>query len=82
MSHQVIFTREIVDEFIKEAMLTEDEIFIIKTRVSGWSRQQQANELNISVQSIDRIIRRLKNKYDKVAENNTKFPARKHKGVW
>ena len=67
MSHQVLFTREILDEFINESMLTEDEAFILITRIAGWSRQQQASELNVSVQSVDRIINRMKNKYDKVA---------------
>lgn len=82
MAHQVLFTRKILDDFIHEAMLTKDEEFIIRTRALGWSRQQQANELNISVQSVDRIIKKIKTKYDRVAENNTRFPIRAHKGAY
>lgn len=82
MSHQILFTRNILDEFIKEAMLTKDEEFIIRTRVAGWSRQQQASELNISVQSVDRIIKKMKIKYDQVAEKNAHFPTRAHKGAY
>ena len=82
MSHQVLFTRDILDEFINEAILTEDEAFILRTRVNGWSRQQQANELNISVQSVDRLIKRMKTKYDRVAEKNAHFPTRAHKGAY
>ena len=82
MSHQVLFTREILDAFVKEAMLTKDEEFIVRTRAKGWSRQQQAFELNRSIQSIDRMIKKIKIKYDKVAEHNTQFTKRERKGVY
>ena len=82
MSHQVLFTREILDEFINESMLTEDEAFILRTRAKGWSRQQQASELNISVQSVDRLIKKMKIKYDRVAQHNAYFPTRERKGAY
>lgn len=82
MSHQVLLTREIVDEFVREAMLNDDEELIIRTRAAGWSRQQQAMKLNVSLQSVDRMIKRLKTKYDNVAKNNDKLPERKSKGAW
>lgn len=77
MAHQVAWNKRIVDEFIKEAMLSEDEQLILTTRVAGLSRQQQAIKLNMSLQSVDRITRKLKDKYDKVAEYDNLLPKRK-----
>lgn len=77
MAHQVSWNKRIVDEFIKEAMLSEDEQLILTTRVAGLSRQQQAIKLNMSLQSVDRITRKLKDKYDKVAKYDNLLPKRK-----
>lgn len=76
MSHKILWTRSMLDEFVKEAILTKDEEFIVRTRAAGWSRQQQAFELNRSIQSIDRMIKKIKVKYDNLAKHNEKFPAR------
>ena len=38
MAHQVPWNKIIVETFIKEAMLTKDEEWILRTRVAGWSR--------------------------------------------
>ena len=65
-----------LDEFVQEAILTKDEEFIVRTRAAGWSIQQQAFELNRSVQSIDRMIMKIKVKYDNIAKQNERFPAR------
>ena len=76
MSHKILWTRSMLDEFVKEAILTKDEEFIVRTRAAGWSRQQQAFELNRSIQSVDRMIKNIKVKYDNLAKHNEKFPAR------
>lgn len=77
MAHQIDWNRTIMEEFINEAILSEDEENILRTRVAGLSRQQQAMELNMSLQSIDRAIRRIKDKYDKVAEYDKILPKRR-----
>lgn len=51
---------------------------VLRTRVAGWTRTKQAMELNMSVSSIDKIIKRLKIKYDGVAKYNPLLPPRKH----
>ena len=77
MSHQVCWTKVIVEEFIKDAMLSKEEEMIIRTRASGWTRTQQSMQLGMSLATIDRIINRLKVKYDKVQQHNPLLPPRK-----
>lgn len=78
MSHQVPWNKVILEEFIREAILTKDEEWIMRTRVAGWSRTKQAMELGMSVSTVDKIIKRLKQKYDRVAKYDPLLPPRKH----
>ena len=77
MVHQVPWNKIIVETFIKEAMLTKDEEWILRTRVAGWSRTKQAVELNMSIANVDKIISKLKKKYDNVQKYNPLLPPRK-----
>lgn len=77
MAHQVPWSKVILEEFIKEALLTKDEEMIIRTRVSGWSRTKQAEELNMSLSTVDKHIAKLKKKYDKVQKYDPLLPPRK-----
>lgn len=77
MAHQVPWNKIIVETFIEEAMLTKDEEWILRTRVAGWSRTKHAVELNMSIANVDKIISRLKQKYDNVQKYNPLLPPRK-----
>ena len=78
MAHQIPWTRTLLEEFIKEGMLTEDEETIMRTRVAGWSIVKQAAELNISRATVCNYIRKLKDKYDCLHKlYPDKFPQRK-----
>lgn len=77
MAHQVHWTRIIVEEFIKEACLSEEEEMVLRTRAKGWTRTRQSMELDMSLSSIDRIIKRLKIKYDEVQAYDPLLPKRK-----
>ena len=77
MSHQVIWTKFILETFISEANLTKDEEMIMRTRAAGWTRTKQSMELGMSVSMVDKIIARLKVKYDAVAKYNPLLPPRK-----
>ena len=77
MTKQVPWNKIILEEFIHLAMLTKDEEMIMRTRVYGWTVNQQADKLNMSVSSVNRIIKRLKNKYDKVEKYSAVLPPRK-----
>lgn len=77
MAHQVPWSKVIVETFISEAMLTKDEEMILRTRVAGWTRVQQSMQLGMSLSTVDRIINRLKKKYDQVQRYNPLLPPRK-----
>lgn len=77
MSHEVPWNKVIVEEFVKESLLTEQEEKVLRTRIAGWSRTKQSMELNISMSTLDRIIKRLKMKYDNVQKYNPILPPRK-----
>lgn len=77
MAHQVPWNKAILETFIEEAVLTEDEEWIVRTRVAGWSRTHQAMELGMSLATIDRLIASCKRKYDNVQKNNPTLPPRR-----
>jgi len=77
MAHQVLWNKIILEEFIELASLSKDEEMIIRTRVAGWSRLQQADKLGMSLASVDRIITKLKIKYDNVQKYSPILPPRK-----
>lgn len=78
MAHQVHWTERIVSEFCSKAMLSEDEVFILVTRVKGWTVTKQSMELHCSEQRVHRLIAGLKRKYDVVqAEFPDIFPVRR-----
>lgn len=77
MTNKVIWTKLVLERFIQLANLTEEEEIVIRTRAAGWSRVKQAMELNISISGIDRIISRLRKKYDEVQRLDPILPPRK-----
>lgn len=77
MSKQVPWNKLILEEFIKEGCLTKDEEMIMRTRVAGWSRTKQSMELNISMSTVDRLIKSLKRKYDNVQKYDPILPPRR-----
>lgn len=77
MSKQVPWSKIIVETFIEEAMLSKTEEAILRTRVAGWTRTEQALKLGMSVATVDRNIKMLKIKYDEVQKYNPILPPRK-----
>lgn len=77
MAHQVPWGKVILEEFIEQALLTEEEEMIMRTRVAGWTRTKQSMELGMSLATIDRIIKRLKVKYDKTQKYSAILPPRR-----
>lgn len=76
MAKQVPWNKIIIDEFAHLAALSEDEEKILRTRAAGWSRVKQATEFKMSVSTVDRIINRLKIKYDRVQPFSHYMPVR------
>lgn len=77
MTKQVNWNKQVLDEFIKEAMLTEEEIFIMETRVKGMTITKQADQLHMSPDNVKKMIARLKKKYDIVQAYSPILPKRK-----
>lgn len=77
MAHQVPWNKIIVERFIEVAMLTEVEEAVLRTRVAGWSRTKQCEELCLSMSALDRVIKTLKKKYDYVQPMDTILPPRR-----
>lgn len=78
MSKQVPWNKIILERFIELAILTPDEEMIMRTRVAGWTRTEQAMKLGMSLSTVDRIINRLKIKYDGVQQYDVLLPPRKY----
>jgi len=74
---RVLWTKVVLEEFIDKALLTKEEEMIIRTRVAGWTRVKQVNEFNMSIGTVDNIIKRLKAKYDEVQRTDPILPPRK-----
>lgn len=77
MAKQVPWCKPIVDEFIRLGCLTDDERKIILTRVEGWSITKQAMEFGLSVSTVNRMVARLKQKYDNCQPYSEILPPRK-----
>lgn len=77
MAHQVIWTKRTLETFIREANLTEEEEWIMRTRAAGWSRVKQSEKLHISISCLDKKIKKLKLMYDEVQKYNPELSPRK-----
>lgn len=66
MARQIIWTKQTLETFIEEAYLTDEEVKLLRTRIAGWTITEQADDLGISVGTVNRMIRRMKLKYDMV----------------
>ena len=73
---QILWTKKIVDTFIKEGMLTKEEREVLLLRVQGYTIAEQAEMLNISDSKVNRITRRLKIKYDALQNTIKELPKR------
>lgn len=65
------WTKTMLEKFIDEALLTEEEEKILRTRVAGWSIVRQSMEFGLSTATVSRIVQHLVAKYKVV---QSKFP--------
>ena len=77
MTKQVLWTKSILETFIKEGNLNSRQEFIIRTRVGGYSIVKQAQELNLSVDQVNKEIAILKKIYDVTQLHSNLLPKRK-----
>ena len=74
---QVLWTKKIIETFIKGGMLTEEEKEVLLLRVKGYTIAETSELMNISDSKVNRIIRRLKIKYDNLQGTIKELPKRK-----
>lgn len=77
MTRTVIWTKSYLEHFIDEACLTKEEETILRTRVEGWTVTKQAMELHMSASKVNKIIARIKEKYDHIQKYDKILPPRK-----
>lgn len=81
MAQQVPWDQQILDEFIRRALLSEEDQWLMRSRIGGMSRSQQAEHLGLSERSVDRRISRLKSKYDHVQPGSSGLPPRRRRAT-
>lgn len=80
MAHEVIWTQEVYDEFIKKANLNPTERKIFDSRVlKEYTIQMQSSEFGICVSRINEIIYEIKKKYDDVQKTSDILKPRENK---
>lgn len=77
MTKQVLWTKKVLEAFIEEGNLNERQEYIIRTRAKGESIVQQADELHLSVDQVNKEIAKLKTLYDAAQQYSDILPLRK-----
>ena len=85
---QVCWSKIILETFLEESgindriKLGDDKARILegimRTRVAGWTIVKQAEEFNISEDTVNKYVRELKELYDQTQKYSIILPIRKH----
>ena len=59
MFSKLILTKAMIEGFIVNGCLTYEDAQIVKYRMAKWSREKIADEMHISVSTLDKRIKRL-----------------------
>ena len=73
---KLFLTKKLIEIFANEALLSEQEILILRSIAKDHTRIMAAEELNISVSNLDKKINVLKQKYDYVSSYMDELPDR------
>lgn len=83
MSHQVIWTRDLLESFIEKGCLSEEEAQLMRYRViNKHSIVKISLLMNCSESKVNAMFNRLKKLYDEVAAEDNSFPPRVSKNVY
>lgn len=78
MAHQVNWDKDKLEFFIEQALLTDFEEEIMRTRISGLTITEQASRCCCSKSKIEKTIANLKKRYDLLQKQYPdKLPPRK-----
>lgn len=76
MTKQVFWTKAVMESFIQEGNLNKRQAFIVRTRAEGYTISKQAEELNLSVDQVNKEIAELKKRYDATQKTSRILPPR------
>lgn len=71
---KVPWNRVIYNEFVSLSYLTPEEEKILQTRIAGWSQIKQCQDCNMSLATLNRKLKRIREKYDSVQPYSTILP--------
>lgn len=71
---KVPWDRVILNEFLTLAILTDEEQEILKTRIAGWSQVRQCHAYNMSLATLNRKVKKMKEKYHSVQKHSDILP--------
>lgn len=84
---QLCWSKIILETFLEESgindriKLGDDKARILegimRTRVAGWTVPKQASEFNVSIDTVNKYIRELKDLYDETQKHSLILPVRK-----
>ena len=87
MAKEVVWSKIIMETFFEESGINDRIKFgdtkarimegIMRTRVAGWTVTKQAEEFHISVDTVNKYIRELKDLYDVTQKHSIILPVRK-----
>ncbi len=69
-------TKKLIEVFAEEALLSEQDIMILRSIARGRTRTKIAEDLFISISTLDKKINALKQKYDFVSSYTDELPDR------
>jgi hypothetical protein len=75
----ILWNKIILDEFIRLAILTDFEEKVLRTQIAGWSRVKQSMEFMVAVETVDKSLKIIRQKYDMVQPFSALLPVRKKK---
>ena len=73
----IVWTKAIFDEFVRVAMLSEEEVAVVEASIKGWSIVKISMELCMSERKVKTILHRCRIKYDTAQKESDILPVRK-----
>ena len=77
----IVWNKILLEEFLSIATLTEIEEKELRSKLAGYTISQQADIFNMSVSSINRVLKSIDEKYDDAEKYSFILPSRKKKQI-
>ena len=77
----IVWNKILLEEFLSIAALTEIEEKVLRSKLAGYTISQQADIFNLSVSSINRVLKSIDEKYDDAEKYSFILPSRKKKQI-